>query len=201
VGKKARRNRSPVIDPTANVVALVHAGAQSAAELRTETNRRIDAELAHVKEMAGLRAAHQKDQDVAESARIDKIRQVDVQAAAATASQILTAVQTLAANSATQSTAIASQHAGTVSELNNRIAALERSSYVGLGKEKIADPQLERLSESVNRLLAFQSGSGGQVQGIAKSWGVMLAVIGVVFGIVGAVGTVVGIAVFFVSKK
>ena len=63
----------PVIDPTANVLALVDAAVQRQDDLRA-------AEKDHVREIISLNAEHAKDLREAESKRIDAIRAVDVQA-------------------------------------------------------------------------------------------------------------------------
>lgn len=113
----------PAIDPTTKVLSLVDAATRRLDDLRIETNRRIDSDVIHVgaisllrteytdkvatlrseqaEKISELRASHQKEMDHAESQRLDSIRTVDVQAAAVAASQILTAVQTLAGGTGT----------------------------------------------------------------------------------------------------
>jgi hypothetical protein len=82
------------IDPTANVIALVQAKSESDEALRNADIKYNDAVTAHLKEIGALRAKHAEETRAYDSDRYDKIRSVDMANAAATASQILQAVQT-----------------------------------------------------------------------------------------------------------
>lgn len=112
-----------VIDPTANVLALVAAESKRQDDLRHAEGRRVDQYLGHVKEMVILRAEFSKEMRELEARRVDANRQVDVLAAKSEAAGVLTAVQTLAVTTEGLRTAV-----------NERIAALEKSSYTGAGK-------------------------------------------------------------------
>jgi hypothetical protein len=69
-GPATDRHNSPVIDPTANVIALVAANDRRQDDLRGMV-------AAHLKEIVTLRAAYDADLRKAESNRIDAIRLVD----------------------------------------------------------------------------------------------------------------------------
>lgn len=196
-----------VIDPTENVKALNEASVTRLDDLRiaeqrsvelvvTALERRLDSEIIHVKEMAHLNQEHQRQLDAAESARIDSIRQVDVLATATTAAQALTAIQTLQGTTnasaetlrvavANQATTLAAQLTTTVAEINKRLSSLEASSYEGMGKQKVVDPQSERLAMMVENLTRMQSTGAGKTEGVSSTWAMIVAGIAVVAALFG----------------
>lgn len=136
---------NPVIDPTANVIALTEAANQRQDDLRDMNDRRLDAAIKHMEDLAVLRETHSKEIRELESKRLDAIRQVDVLAVNTAAAQALAAIQTLAATTNTNAenlrnalnitaTTIATQLANTVAAINERIASLEKGAYTGAGK-------------------------------------------------------------------
>lgn len=164
------------IDPTENVKALSAAANQRQDDIRAENNRRIDSELGHVKFVAELRANHAREIRELESRRLDAIRQVDVAATKTEADRALAAIQTLAVTTQTNAenlrnaltataTTIATQTANTVSQITERIAALEKSSYEGAGKQAVADPMQAQMFEKMERVLAVLSLNNGQSAG------------------------------------
>jgi len=152
IGLGVDASGGPVIDPTANVIALTEAANQRQDDLRQLNDRRIDAEirvltakLDGIEARMVLRSEFAKELRDSERMRIDAIRQVDVLAVGRTAEQQLAAVQTLAATTtaaaetirasvSSTATALATQLANTVTGLTERISALEKSSYEGAGK-------------------------------------------------------------------
>lgn len=171
------------VDPTENVKALALASAERQDDLREVNDRRIDAEIRVIqtqvqcaKDMILLRSEHNKEIRLLESDRLDKIRQVDVLAGNTAADRALVAIQTLATSQAaaaetlrsmvtnTAST-IAAQTSETVSGLTGRIAALEKSSYEGAGKQAVADPMQAEMFAKMERVLTAMAGSTGQSQG------------------------------------
>jgi hypothetical protein len=166
------RAGGPVIDPTANVIALVEALAAKTDDLRAADNKFYDAQNAHQKEMADLRAKHAALLRTSDLLVLEKTRAVDVSVGAQSAVQLATAVQTLATTSSrdaetlrSQLTAtaqiIAKQTAESFEGVNVRLAALERSSYEGKGKEAVSDPMLAQLVTEVKALATSgQLGSG-----------------------------------------
>lgn len=166
----------PVVDPTANVLALVEAGNKRQDDLREMNNARIDAELRQQEQLADIRAKHQEAIDTLEAKRLDAVRNVD-QLAAKTESErsaaAVTALATAAATTAvtlrsqvdTSAQALATQFTNTVSQLSERIAALEKSSYTGQGKQAVQDPQVTELLLETRALRAAQSTSHGEDSG------------------------------------
>jgi hypothetical protein len=189
------------VDPTKNVLDLVTAATlriDDLAELRQEL---ADTNNAHVKELAALRADHQRMMDSAESARIDSIRQVDLTNTANAATQALTAIQTLATTQAASAETLRAQVANTATQVqatlngvtadfNKRIASLEQSSYEGAGKQKVADPASERTAMLVERLVAAQATDTGKGAGINLAWIGLLGVVSLLVGLL-AIGTFV----------
>lgn len=103
------------------------------------------------------------------------------------ADRALAAIQTLAVQTATNaenlrnaltSTAqtIAKQTSDTVSQLIERIAALEKSSYEGVGKQRVSDPQTEELVREVRSLRELQAQSAGKGQGVGNVWAAALGI-------------------------
>lgn len=172
-----------VVDPTANVIALNDAATKRVDDLRLETDRRVNAELKHLKRVEKLRASYAKEIRELESRRLDAIRQVDVAATKTEADRALAAIQTLAATTATNAenirnqmtntaATIAKQTSDTVSQITERIAALEKSSYEGAGKQAYADPMLAELVAQVKALTTSGAGQAGRGQGVlaGREW-------------------------------
>jgi hypothetical protein len=194
----------PAVDPTENVKALNEAGSRRQDDLREAERRLVAAEIAHVKEIVTLHAAHQRVLAAAESARVNSIRQVDVLATAADRAQALTAIQTLAASQAasaetlraavsTTASTIASQLTTTVSEINKRISALEAAGYEGVGKQKVVDPQLTEALAEVRALRLTASSTIAKSEGVSWTVALIVAAVGLVATLLGIVGAVVAL--------
>ena len=107
VGPSTDRFNNPVIDPTANVIALVEAGLKRQDDLRVMETGHVKelvlTEASHLKEIVGLRAEYDAELRKAESGRIDAIRAVDqanVARAQEVSAQQATALATAVAQSA-----------------------------------------------------------------------------------------------------
>lgn len=190
-GEGVDRLGGAVVDPTQNVLDLVEAAVLRQDDLRlasdvlnAERVLRLEQGVAHIKELSEVREGHAKEMRVSEAARLDSIRQVDVTAVRTEATRALEAIQTLAATSARDAetlrtalvntaTTIASQTSETVKLITERIAALEKSSYEGVGKQRIADPMQAELLAEVKSLRESRSAGGGRAEGISASWAVV----------------------------
>lgn len=130
-GKGVDATGGPVIDPTKNVLDLVQAGKQRQDDLREADRTLYLAELAHVKEMAELRAAHARELRKAETDRIDAIRAVDVGAVQRAAEVALTQTSTLAQQTATLAetlrTQVAAATAAQSTALTNGLAPVQKA--------------------------------------------------------------------------
>ena len=196
-----------LIDPTANVLKLVEVSIQRLDDLRNSENRRIGelqaAELRRIDEIAELRARHAESLTVAESKRIDAIRAVDV-AAVATASerasqqasvlanQVSASAETLRTLVSSTASAQAQQQAVFSSQINERLALLERAQYKGEGRSVVTDPVISDLVNEVRKLSASGSVNVGKSAGI--TWLGALAVGGVslLAGLLGLLWTIFG---------
>jgi hypothetical protein len=192
------RQGGPVIDPTENVRELFDAGATRQDDLRLGERRlqeekilRVEREMLALQREVSIRADHQKDLDTLEAKRLDAVRSVDqlavkteadrsaaaitalANAAATTAETLRSAVNTSATNLATQLT-------NTVNAITERIAALEKSSYTGAGKQAVADPMMEQMLAEMRHLGAQRAGDVGKSEGIGASWGVLLGAVALV---------------------
>jgi hypothetical protein len=180
----------PVIDPTENVRELFEAGATRQDDLRLAERRlqeekiqRLESEFRAVQREVRIRADHQRDLDALESKRLDAVRSVDQLAAkteadraaaavTALATQASTTAETLRSAVNTSATNLATQLDRTVSAIVERIAALEKSSYTGAGKG----------------------------EGMSSSWGVLLAVVGLIATLL-TIGSVVVAVVVFLNRE
>jgi len=194
----------PVIDPTENVLSLVAAANTRQDDLRAETNRRYDAEIRHLREMALLRAQHNERIGELESSRLNAIRQVDVLAVSTAADRAQAAIRVLeqttninaeklqGALNATATT-IANQLTTLVTQITERIAALEKSAYEGAGKERYADPQLASLSAQVRALTESRAAGSGKSAGLNAGWIYLLGAIAAMGGLFGMLATAVSL--------
>jgi len=175
-GVDVDKTGGPVVDPTANVIALVEANAKSASMLRDADIKFNDKVSEHIKEIGALRAEHASETRAYDSDRYDKIRSVDMANAAATATQILQAVNTNANNQertaqtlrdqvASTAAAAENRQAAFASEIMKRLSAVELSMSEGKGKQTVADPQMERLSLLVESLSRRRDTDTGTSQG------------------------------------
>src|SRR5450830_1068514 len=90
----------PVVDPTENVLALVHAAVNRQDDLRIAADKFMEAELMHVRLTEELRASHHRELGEKEANRLDAIRQVDVLNGNAAAKAASDAIAVLAATTA-----------------------------------------------------------------------------------------------------
>lgn len=191
----------PVVDPTANVIALSKAATERQDDLREEFIKYVEAGLQHVKEMVALRAEHAKELRTlesensetlrrAEAARLDSIRQVDREDVNKTAAQVLNSVQTLATTTTTTAETLRNQVATTAlqaatqraqdqAETNKRLSAVELALSEGKGKQTVADPALVALAANVERLANAQAGGAGRGEGADRLWRYIAAGLGV----------------------
>lgn len=197
----------PTIDPTENVLNLVDAANQRQDDLRGSERRYFDAAIAHVKELATLRAEYQEKilalqadfqsrLDAAESARIDSIREVDRLAMVNTATQSRAETATLAATQAAQAETLRAAVAGTATTLqaqvtssneafNKRLTLVEQSIYEGMGKSRVEDPQLAQLTALVRELAQNQARGTGQGAGASSAMVYVVAAVSALIGIGG----------------
>jgi hypothetical protein len=162
----------PVVDPTENVIALVQANKERADDLRKADRNLAKAELKAVRREAKLRTWHNKEMRKLESGRLDAIRNVDVAARITDQKTALDAIQALAAQTQSNRDALSKQVAdvaAALAEANkpqlDRIAALERTSYMGAGEKAVADPAMALLAESVAQLVKQNAQGSGERRG------------------------------------
>jgi len=186
----------PVIDPTANVLSLVDAAVKRLDDLAEADRRSNHLEHEHVREIATLRASHEKELRDMEAFRLNAIRQVDQLAVSTAADRALQAIQALAATTASNAdnlrnalastaTTIATQTTAANAAMTERIAALEKSSYLGAGRSGVSDPMLTELMLEVRKLSSREDTSSGKGQGINLAWGVLIGTAGLIMTVLG----------------
>lgn len=176
-------------DPTVNVIALNEAAVRRGDDLRLASDRLVEVQIQHMKELMAVRASYIDKLAEAEAKRIDAIRAVDVnavavaserQAAAATvlANQVASsadALRTLVSNTAAT---IAEQQRQQSSQITDRITAVERSQYEGRGKELVGDPMMAEFIREMKTLRENQSVTKGKGEGFSASWAILIAAVG-----------------------
>lgn len=186
----------PVIDPTENVRELFDAGATRQDDLRLAERRlqeekilRVEGEMHALQREVTIRAEHQKDLDTLEAKRLDAVRSVDQLAVKNEADRSQAAITTLANAAATtaetlrsavntSATNLATQLDRTVTAITERIAALEKSSYTGAGKQAVADPMMEQLVHEMRTLTAQRATDSGKSEGLDATWKFVIGAVG-----------------------
>jgi len=169
----------PVIDPTANVIALTEAATLRQDDLRKAQDQLTEEKIRSVKDLMALRAEHAGEMRRAEAARIDQTRQVDmlaVSTAAERSSAAVAALERVTSNNAetlrnaltTTAATLAQQLANTVTGINDRIASLEKASYTGAGKSAVVDPAIADLAGEMRKLSQDRAANQGQGSAITE---------------------------------
>jgi hypothetical protein len=162
-----------VIDPTANVTALVVAGNQRQDDLRDANNNWIMAQIEKITELVKTYAEHHKELAIKESSRLDSIRQVDREEVAKTAAQNNLAITTLAKQTTDLSStlqaqvqasaqAVEARRQADMTEVNKRVSALELALSASAGRSTVADPALVELTTEVRKLAASRDEGSGR---------------------------------------
>lgn len=181
-------------DPTYNVLQLVNAAVKRLDDLgasERDKNREI---IGLNKEILNLHVLYGEKLSFAESKRIDAIRAVDVgavaiaserssQQATVLANQVASSADTLRTLVASTATTVANQFSTVTNQLMEKIAALEKSQYVGIGKERVSDPIIAELLAEVKSLKEARSEKTGSGAGMEKMWGWIVAAAFLAFAI------------------
>jgi len=184
----------PVIDPTANVLQLVEAAIRRQDDLRQAEKEHVAEvlrlrgvqrkhDLANVKDVAALRAAHARELREAEAGRIDAIRAVDVGA-----------VNRAAEVAATQAATLAAQVATSAETLRNQVAAAATAQTVALAAA------LEPIIKDIADLRRAQYEALGQKAQVVESRAGTGAVAGYIIGGIGALVALVTLLVVLLSN-
>ena len=201
----------PTVDPTANVRELNAASARRADDLAAAQKELFKEIADSIRREMELRAEHQALIRILDADRLEKIRMVDQANAAATAAQLLSAVQTLAATaSATAETlrnqvaataaAVAGQTERVVGPIIERLSVLEKSQAVGQGRATVADPALEQMVVELRKLTQAQASSTGKSEGISATAKAIIAAVSLLATILGII-TVLGGAYIALRPK
>jgi hypothetical protein len=156
---------SPVIDPTANVIALVEAESKRLDEARMAESKRVDEQMA-------LRADYDEKLRQAEAKRIDAIRAVDVNAVAVAsqraadqasvlANQVVQSAEALRTLVASTAATVAQSQQQLANTLSARLTTLEQAQYEGKGKQSFQDPTIAALAENVRKLVEVNATTSG----------------------------------------
>lgn len=186
-------NGDPVVDPTKNVIALVHAAVKRLDDLRVAESRRID-------EILENRAEYDDRISQAEASRINAIRAVDVNAVAVAsqrasdqasvlATQVSQSAEALRGLVATTATAVAQSQSQLATTLSSRITTLEQAQYEGKGKQAYSDPMMAELIVEMKGLRESRAAVVGKSEGLSLGWTILLGLV----AFLGVVGTLAGV--------
>jgi hypothetical protein len=141
-----------VIDPSANVLALVDASTRRQDDLREAAEKLREVQIGHIAAIGTLRAEYDEKLRKAETARIDAIRAVDVGA-----------VTRAAEVSAQQANTLASQVTTSAETLRGQVEAARQATAAGLATA------LAPITAAVDELRRAQYEQQGQKSGVAES--------------------------------
>jgi len=207
-------NGGPTVDPTQNVLDLVDAAVTRLDDIAVLRSELADAKAKRIEDLSEQRERHAKEIRQLESDRLKEVRLVDQLNATQLAQQIRDAVDTLATTASATAealrnqqtataTAVAAQSERVVSPIIDRLAALERASYTGQGRQAIADPQMERLATLVEKLSTTQTETTGKSAGLNAVWVFVVAGVGLLATLaslgLAAASAVVGVVLYFVK--
>ncbi len=206
----------PVKDPTENVAALMKASLEALKELRLADDKFNGASYKHLEDMAELRAKYAELIRASDLEAANKTRQVDVLAAASSATALATAVSALqgttdrnaetlrnsvissAATIAKQTSdaALATQTStdNLFRRMDERMSLMERNAAVGAGRQSVSDPAMEAMNLKLQTLLESRATVSGKSEGADNVWAYILGGAGLLFGAIGAVIALVTIA-------
>jgi hypothetical protein len=174
----------PVRDPSTNVMDVVDAAVERLDDLRISALERVSDAVIHVEKMAALRASYDDKLRVAEAARIDAIRAVDVSAVAQAAqvaetrattlaNQVQQSAETVRTLVATTATAATSALAAALDPMQKDIAELRKLQYEQAGQKSAGSDPITLL---LNEILATQNRGKGASQGEDRSEAAQMAI-------------------------
>jgi hypothetical protein len=181
-----------VIDPTANVIALVRAEKERSDDLRSATDKYVDMRFRYIERIADLRAKHSKELRDIDVERNSAVRQVDITNATSAAAQIQTAIQALAKTTEDTRKTLADAMASRDTRVDERLGQLERTASLGEGKQRVSDPMMTELIAEVKKLSAAGSGIAAKSENTH-------AILGYIFGAVGMTIGIVGVVIAFIK--
>ncbi len=162
VGPATDRDNAPVVDPTANVIALAAANDRRQDDLRIAEGRYRDAQVRHVEAMAQLRAQHARELRLIETERINAIRTVDTQNVSRAAEVAAQQADALRGQVEAARVAVADTLSTALEPIQKDIAELRKTQYEQAGqKAASADPDTIAL-RALQLWQAQQAGAGIQ---------------------------------------
>jgi hypothetical protein len=212
-GPAADAQGRPAIDPTVNVSALVESATKRLDDLRECESKHFGEMLKQQADFAQLRAHYEKEIRLAESARIDAIRAVDV-AAAASAALVAEARATVLANTVNLSAeALRTQVAATaqaqvenqaklLDPINLAVSSLRQTQFEQQGQQqqiiegRAAAVDNKPVLDAIAKLVEAQSASvGARAQMVASSASRTLLIAGLTLGVafLGMLSTALGL--------
>jgi hypothetical protein len=176
---------------------------------RTEENcscglnrEEVNMQFAHLQEQILLQAKHFEKIHELDMNRLNAIRTVDVQQIKTDADRSQTAITALATITASNAetlrntltntaSTIATQTATIVSQITERIATLEKTSYEGAGKQAVTDPAIAQLVNEVRGLRSTQEQGSGRDSGVHNVWVWVFGGLGSLVGLSSAIALII----------
>lgn len=174
-----------IIDPTKNVLELVAGEVKRLDDIRAINIRWFESEIRHTKELIELRAAHAQEIQRIETERLASIRQVDVIHQSSSGDRQQAAILSLERIVDSTAKTLATQNTNMMTVVEARLAALERSSYEGKGKQTVVDPMMEKIISRMESLIDSRSSSTGRSGGLQSGWSWIIGAVGLIAGLIG----------------
>lgn len=174
-----------IIDPTKNVLELVAGEVKRLDDIRAVNVKWFESEIRHTKELIELRAAHAQEIQRIETERLASIRQVDVIHQSSSGDRQQAAILSLERIVDSTAKTLATQNTNMMTVVEARLAALERSSYEGKGKQTIVDPMMEKIISRMESLIDTRSTSTGRSGGLQSGWSWIIGAVGLIAGLIG----------------
>lgn len=167
-------------DPTANVLKHVEGAVkrqddlmsmfiEHQKELRLVDNERGDklreADSRRINELMIMQTGYEDKLREAESNRINAIRAVDVNNASVDREKTAQQAQVLATQLTVSADTIRNQFQTSTTDMNDRIAKIEKAQYESAGKSGVTDPRMTELFEKFDILAKSQTTTKGESTG------------------------------------
>jgi hypothetical protein len=184
-------------DPTYNVTQLNEASVKRLDDiaalraayddkLRLSDEKLRNSELKRIDDVSKLRSENTANLAQAEKSRIDAVRVIDVSAVATAsektaqqanvlASQMAASFETLRSLISTATGTLATQLGASMSSMDKRIAELEKTTYVGTGRQALSEPMLSELATEIKSLRESRDVGSGTSKGSSTMWAYVIA--------------------------
>jgi hypothetical protein len=167
-----------VIDPTANVLKLVEEAAKRLDDLRDAEAKRVDGLLIITREYEEKLRAKEGELRLAESKRLDAIREVDNINMTRNSESANAQALALAKQVTDTASIMAKQWETLTTQQSDRVSKIEAAMSEIKGKTGVTDPLMEALSKKMDLVIESRSVGEGKTKGFSTMWAYIVGAIG-----------------------